>query len=106
MGPRAGGLRDVAHDRHRTVERSPRQHSELHRRQILRLVDDDVAIRAHLVVLRRSTLAPRTSAEQRAGLIEQRHVVGGERDVVHRCRPRAVERFDLLVAQPRACRGP
>ena len=53
-----------------------REHPQLHRRQVLRLVDDDVAVGADLVVVgwpgrRRRGLR----AEQRARLVEQRDVV-------------------------------
>ena len=62
-GRRAGGLRDVAEDRHRASAGAPRDHAELHRRQVLRLVDDHVPERA------------RRLGEQRERLVHQRDVV-------------------------------
>jgi len=41
---RAGCLRNVTDDRHRTIERTTINHPQLHGRQILRFVDNDVAI--------------------------------------------------------------
>ena len=46
VGPGAGGLGDVADDGHRPVERTTADHPQLHRRQVLDLVDDDVAVGA------------------------------------------------------------
>ena len=64
------GLRDVAEDRHRTGAPA-REHSELHRRQVLRFVDDHVPVRlrrpveqgARLVDERQVRLAPAAAAE-------------------------------------------
>jgi len=42
----AGRLRDVAQDRQRALARAPRHHAQLHRRQVLRFVDDHVPVRA------------------------------------------------------------
>ena len=47
----AGGLGDVADDGHRAVERAAGEHPQLHRREVLGLVDHDVAVGADLVVL-------------------------------------------------------
>ena len=59
---RAGRLRDVAEHGQRAVPGAARDHSQLHGRQVLRLVDDHMAIGA------------RRCAEQRARLVEQRDV--------------------------------
>ncbi len=59
---RAGRLRDVAEDRQRPVARAAGDHPQLHRRQVLRLVDDHVAVHV------------RRGVEQRARLVEQRDV--------------------------------
>ena len=56
-----GGLRDVAEDGERS-RRAAREHAELHRRQVLRLVDDHVAVR------------PVAALEQRPRLVEERQV--------------------------------
>ena len=61
IGDRPRGLGDVAEDRHR-AGRAPREHPQLHRRQVLRLVDDDVPVRR------------RRPLEERARLVEQRQV--------------------------------
>ena len=105
VGPGAGGLRDVADDGHRAVERAAGEHAQLHRRQVLRLVDDDVAVGAHVVV-GGLTRAPhlRLGAEQRAGLVEQRHVVDGPHGVLDVLGPRAHERR-LLGRAERAAGG-
>ena len=44
MSPCASGLSDIAHQRHRPVERAAFEHTQLHRREILCLVNDDVAV--------------------------------------------------------------
>ena len=59
---RPGPLGDVAEDRQRALARAPRDHPQLHRREVLRLVDDDVVVRA------------RRLADERVRLVEQRHV--------------------------------
>ena len=58
----ARALRDVAEDRQRAVAGASRDHPQLHRRQVLRLVDDHVVVRA------------RRLADERVRLVEQRHV--------------------------------
>ncbi len=86
VGPGAGGLGDVADDRHRPVQRAAGEHPQLHRREVLGLVDDDVAVGAHLVVVVGPVAPvlppPGPRPEQGPGLVEQRDVVAGERDVV------------------------
>ena len=47
---RPGGLGDVADDRHRAVERAAGHHPQLHGREVLHLVDDDVAVGPDLVL--------------------------------------------------------
>ena len=70
------------------------EHAQLHRREVLGLVDHDVAVGAHLVVVAAGRLRPRRRPEQGPGLVEQRHVVDGPRDVVDRRRPGAVQGGD------------
>ena len=59
---RAGRLRDVAEDRQRALPAPAGDHPQLHRRQVLRLVDDHVPVDV------------RRRVEQRARLVEQRDV--------------------------------
>ena len=96
VGPLAGGLGDVAHDRHRTVERTPLEHAQLHRRQVLGFVDDDVAVRARLVVGFGRPAAPGLRAQDGSRLVEQRCVVVREDDLVTGLATRAVQRVDLV----------
>ncbi len=56
---RAGRLGDVTEDRQRTFARAAADHAELHRRQVLGLVDDDVAERG------------RRLPDERVGLVEE-----------------------------------
>src|SRR5262245_48087465 len=60
---RPGGLRDVAEDRER-AEGAARDHADLHRREVLRLVHDHVAV------------ADGLAEEQSASLVQQREVSG------------------------------
>src|SRR5262249_55415572 len=82
---RAGRLRDVAEDRERAVDRAARDREELHRREILRLVDDHVPVRA------------RRAVEQRAGLVEERHVVVAPDEIGGAARPVAEEELPLVA---------
>ena len=70
---------------------------ELHRRQVLRLVDHDVPVGADLVVLAPDPAG--LGAEQGAGLVEQRHVVVGPHDVVDGLGPAAEQQLDPLLRQ-------
>ena len=59
---RAGALRDVAEEREPEALRAPRDHPELHRRQVLGLVDDHVVER------------PGRLPDQRVRLVQELHV--------------------------------
>ncbi len=59
---RPGPLGDVAEDRQRALARAARDHPQLHRREILRLVDDHVVVGAGGL------------ADERVRLVQQRHV--------------------------------
>ncbi len=96
----AGGLGDVAHHGHRAVQRPPRRHAQLHGRQILHLVDDDVAVGPDLVVVRALAVAPRLAAEQGTGLVEQGGVGIGPRHLADVGRALPVQRGHLVVGQP------
>ncbi len=63
----AGRLREVAEHGHRVAAGPAGQHAQLHGRQILRLVDDDVVV------------LPGPALEQRLRLVEQREVGRGPR---------------------------
>ena len=97
-GERPGGLGEVADDGERAVERPPRRHLELHRGEVLDLVDDDVPVRADLVRLVDLAVAAEARAEHLPGVVEQGHVRGRPAHVVHVGGTRPVERSDLLGA--------
>ena len=62
-----GRLREIAEHRHRVPVRAPCEHPQLHRREVLRLVDDDVPE------------AARRALHERLRLVDERQVVGGPR---------------------------
>ena len=105
VGPRAGGLGDVADDGHRAVERAAGEHAQLHRREVLRLVDHDVAVGADVLVGRLARTL-RRAASGRAGRGPRR--AAGRRRRVHvasstRRGPRAVR---ARPARRRRASGP
>ncbi len=75
VGDRAGRLRDVTEHRQRAVDGAARDCEQLHRREILRLVDDHVPVRT------------RRAFEQRARLVEQRQVVLAPAEIGDALRP-------------------
>ena len=77
MRPRPGRLGDVTDDGHRAVQRPAVQDPQLHRGQVLGLVDHDVTVGAHRV----RVLVLRPWAQQFERFVEQRDVVVGEHDV-------------------------
>ena len=62
VGDRARRLGDVAEQRQPSRRRAPRDHPQLHRRQVLRLVDDDVPV------------GLRPAVDQLVELVEERDV--------------------------------
>jgi len=87
--------------------RAPRDHPQLHGREVLHLVDDDVAVRADVVavrlrsivaVLRRVALG-RFRAEEVAGLVEQGHVVFGPAHLADVVATRPVQRHVLRLTE-------
>ena len=74
VGPRSGGLGDVAHHGHRPVQRPTVQHPQVHRREVLDLVDHDVPVGPHLV----AGLVAGPGTQYGAGLVQQGRI---------RCRP-------------------
>ena len=64
IGPRSRGLGEVAQHGDRSRRGAPGDHAELHGRQVLGLVDDDMSVRAG------------AAAGQERGLVQQGEVVG------------------------------
>ncbi len=95
-------LREVADDRHRTVQGAARQHPQCHRREVLRLVDDDVSVGAQLVGLGAVARRPRT--EQRERLIEQRDVRVGPHHLVDVRGSSTHQPLDLVLVERATCR--
>src|SRR6185437_16141941 len=83
----SGRLRDVAEDRERAVYGAARDREQLHRREILRLVDDHVPV------------GPRRAGEQRPRLVEQRHVLVAPAQIGHATGPVAQQELPLVVVQ-------
>jgi hypothetical protein len=79
-------LRDIAEDGQRLAPRAPDDHPQLHRREVLRLVDHDVAVGAHLRV------------DEPARLVEQRDVGRCHLEATGRGLD-ADEAVDLLVGE-------
>ncbi len=96
---RPGGLRDVADHRHRTVQRAARHHLQLHRREVLHFVDDDVAVLLGFVVLVDHAAFARLGPEQVARRVEQRHVGVAEHRGAQRLGARTIQRLDFFVGE-------
>ena len=92
---RPGCLREVADDRHRSVEGAASGHLELHRREVLDLVDDDVTVRADLVGVVDLAVAAGLGAEHVAGVVEQGDIGRSPPHVVDRLRTRTEQRQRL-----------
>ena len=75
-------LGEVADDGHRAVQRAAGRHLELHRRQVLHLVDDDVPVRADLVGVVGLTATADPWAQDLPCVVEQRDVRRRPPDVV------------------------
>ena len=88
-------LGDVAHDRHRPVERTTTDHAQLHRREVLGLVDADVAVGTQRVLVALARSIP----EQSPCLIEERDVVEVPHHVAGVPDSRLMEAKDLLVGE-------
>ena len=86
-----GALRDVAEDRHGLAAGAADDHAQLHRREVLRLVDDHVPVSAQVGV------------DQPARLVEQRHVARPQRLVLGRAG--AQQQVDLPGLEQAVGRG-
>ena len=96
---RARRLGDVTDDRHRAAQRAARGHLELHRREVLDLVDHDVAVRPDLVGVGGLAGLRRPWPEHLAGVVEQRDVCGRPAHVFGRLGAGSVERLVLEVLE-------
>ncbi len=96
---RAGGLSDVADHGEAAVEGTARDHAELHRSEVLNLVDHDVTISADLVGLVDLASPTRSRAEVAARLVEQGDVVLGPAHFGDVIRARAVQGQILGLAE-------
>ena len=96
---RTGGLSDVTHDGHRTRQRATGDHEQLHRGEVLNLVDDDVSVGANLVGFVDLAVLARFRSESDEGFVEQRDIGFGPANVVHVGRTRAMKRVDLLFGE-------
>ena len=97
-GERAGRLGEVADDRQRAVQRPPCGHPQLHRGQILDLVDDDVPERPDLVGLLDPAAPASGWPEDVASVVEQ-----GD---VGRCPPHVGDVRRPLAGAARRSHGP
>ncbi len=102
IGPGAGRLGDVADDGHRAVQRAASDHSQLQRRKVLGLVDANVAVRPHGVLV---ALA-RPIAEQRSRLVKQRNVGEAPDDLLGVSRTGPVEPQNFVVGKHAVCADP
>ena len=94
VGPGTGGLGDVTDDGHGTVQGPPAEHSQVHRREVLHLVDHDVAVGTHGIGL----ALTRPGTQHGPGLVQE----GGIR-----CRPQELVGLGdaLPVERPYLGRG-
>ena len=97
--PRSGRLGEVADDGQRAVERPPGDHLQLHRREVLDLVDDDVAVRPDLVGVVDPAAAVGHRTEHLAGVVEQGDVGRRPAHVGDIVGPWSVERLDLGLVE-------
>ena len=97
--PRPRRLGEVADDRQRAVERPSGDHLQLHRREILDLVDDDVAVRPDLVGLVDPPAAVRHRTEYVAGVVEQGDVGRRPAHVGDIVGSWSIQRLDLRLVE-------
>ena len=88
VGPRTRGLGDVTHHGHGPVQRPSVQHPQVHRREVLNLVDHDVPVGADRIM----GLGTRSGPQHSAGLVQQRRI-----------RRRPVHVVSHLLPGPKKC---
>ena len=99
-----GRLSEVADNRHRSAQRSSCGHLELHRSEILHLVDHNVTVGADLVAVIDLAVFAQLRPEHVAGVIEQGDVSHRPAHIVDRFRPLTEQRQRLgFVEYPASC---